>query len=54
MKNGIMHYYGNNLEYLFNFNEESRLYLGRRAIFEKDYFQIESSRNYIIHGKLKE
>jgi len=54
LKDGIMHYNGNNLEYIYNAPNGVMLALGRRAIFEKEYFQIEFFHNYIIHGKLKE
>ncbi len=54
MKDGIMHYNGSSLEYIYKSPIGIELSLGRTVIFEKEYFQIESFHNYIIHGKLKE
>ncbi len=53
MRDGIMHYNGKDFKYIYYFPNGMELWLGRTAIFEKEYFHIELSRNYIIHGKLK-
>ena len=57
MKDGIKHYNGLNFKYIYKFENNDIVGLGRTQLFKNEYFQIawtNNEHNYIIHGILKE
>ncbi|VAX26510.1 hypothetical protein MNBD_IGNAVI01-1501, partial [hydrothermal vent metagenome] len=57
MKDGIKHYNGSNFKYIYTFENDDILGLGKTQLFKNEYFQIahtNNEHNYIIHGTLKQ